>query len=138
MVAKLVEHQQVSTEKLLFFSSCPELFHFTHVQPVPPSACNLCTCTCMCPPHRLYYRGALCMVLEQTSSSTENDGDSPPQEMHAVAGELLAMMSGDWDKRVLEAEVFWLALHLARYTHVHVRLHKTQWCQRMFVLATPC
>ena len=32
-----------------------------------------------------------------------------------MAGELMAMMSGDWDKAVVETEVFWLALHLARY-----------------------
>ena len=34
--------------------------------------------------------------------------------MPSVAGELMAMMSGDWKKEVVEAEVFWLALHLAR------------------------
>lgn len=39
------------------------------------------------------------------------------EEMPAVAGELMAMMSGDWEKTVVETEVFWLALHLARYTH---------------------
>ena len=31
------------------------------------------------------------------------------------AGQLVAMMSGDWEKSVVEADMFWLALHLARY-----------------------
>lgn len=42
------------------------------------------------------------------------------QEIPSVAGELLAMMSGDWDRRAVEADVVWLALHLARYTHTYI------------------
>ena len=45
--------------------------------------------------------------------------ESAVQEIPSVAGELLAMMSGDWDRRVVEADVVWLALHLARYNVIY-------------------
>lgn len=50
------------------------------------------------------------------------------QEIPSVAGELLAMMSGDWDRRAVEADVVWLALHLARYTYIYVyTLYECDW-----------
>ena len=52
---------------------------------------------------------------EQGGRGERREGSQ--EEMPAVAGELMAMMSGDWEKTVVETEVFWLALHLARYTH---------------------
>ena len=48
--------------------------------------------------------------------------ESSNKEIPGVAGELLAMMSGDWDKSVVETEVFWLALHLARYSYTPAAL----------------
>lgn len=54
-------------------------------------------------------------MLEQRIDRTETRRESAVQEIPSVAGELLAMMSGDWDRRVVEADVVWLALHLARY-----------------------
>ena len=45
----------------------------------------------------------------------EAEGGGGVQEAApTVAAELLAMMSGDWDKAVVEADIFWLSLHLAR------------------------
>ena len=52
---------------------------------------------------------------EQGGRGERREGSQ--EEMPGVAGELMAMMSGDWEKTVVETEVFWLALHLARYTH---------------------
>lgn len=58
-------------------------------------------------------------MLEQRIDGTEaRGGESALKEIPSVAGELLAMMSGDWDRRVVEADVVWLALHLARYTYI--------------------
>ena len=66
---------------------------------------------------RLFYRGALSSVMRQHAGDRETGGGGDVRETPAVAGELLAMMSGDWDKAVVEADVFWLALHLARYMY---------------------
>ncbi|CAI8006219.1 hypothetical protein GBAR_LOCUS4607 [Geodia barretti] len=76
---------------------------------------------------RSFYREALSKVLQSPPPSppasttptasgdlgrrAEEGREGTSQEM---AGELMAMMSGDWDKAVVETEVFWLALHLAR------------------------
>ena len=65
---------------------------------------------------RLFYRGALGSAMRQHAGDRKTKGGGEVRETAAVAGELLAMMSGDWDKAVVEADVFWLALHLARYT----------------------
>ena len=57
------------------------------------------------------------MVLKQHSSSTDAGGDGESGSSAAVpatAGQLVAMMSGDWEKAVVEADMFWLALNLAR------------------------
>jgi hypothetical protein len=79
---------------------------------------------------RSFYRAALSKVLQSPPPSppasttptasgdlgrrAEEGTEGSSQEMSGVAGELMAMMSGDWDKAVVETEVFWLALHLAR------------------------
>jgi hypothetical protein len=76
---------------------------------------------------RAFYREALSKVLQSPPPSppasttptasgdlgrrAEEGREGTSQEM---AGELMAMMSGNWDKAVVETEVFWLALHLAR------------------------
>lgn len=88
-------------------------------------------------PVRSYYRGALCKVLEQGTGRTEAGGESVVQEIPTVAGELLAMMSGDWERRVVEADVVWLALHLARYMYVHIHIYMhTCMCVHVYLLET--
>ena len=63
---------------------------------------------------RSFYRGALSMVLQQQSTPGQQEGEEGRDGVSPVAAELVAMMSGDWEKSVLEADMFWVALHLAR------------------------
>ena len=88
------------------------------------------TNVCLYSPHththtcRAYYRGALCAVLEQQQTSREQTSREETSRLTAVApagvaGDLLAMMSADWDKGLVETDIFWLALHLARYMYMY-------------------